>query len=551
MKNQTTSILHRAKTAVRNFAANPASIIAGYWTTFEHPTHAPSATEKYLHCYPGIEDGQLVLIILPAEQDHADTIENADIKICHLRSLPKRLDAGLLLPETSDFESSSGEDSEGWDQVNYYVAQERIGRWINDEQRFRWFNRVGPYQCLVFPSKNLSSGSSYTAYLALSGTDAQLAGDLIVGNSSALNLYDTVQLIPPFGSNVNTHQDHFALYNLAMNPVKAAPHGLIVNSAKDTDCGPPALVATAASACTTLLDNQQGPLVCAFEQGNQLRCTISHDGGIKWGDEFFIASNNVVKKAPALAYTMEHIYCAFIQQYGDSEVLAWSKAHADTPGDWSTPETIGITEPNTNETQTINGVSICIIGVKLFCVYSTDAYQLKTIAIDLSAQTESWESLTAPTTVKAQHPALWFIDSTLFCVFTERSSTKLRFVNSTDEGNTWGSPTYLSSNGTQNSANGSPKLCVKDNTIFCLFESSGGEGQLRLIASHDRGQTWSKNIHVGGTQISRFSPANCANAVNVYSAWLNEDNEIEVCASLDGLSWANPIAITPGDNSST
>ncbi len=531
MKLDTSISVEGAKQAILNFAVNPASILAGYWTTYHYTGNSHNGP---LHCYPGIHEGQPALIILPAEYDKQQKLNNADIKICPLRSLPKP-----LTPPTDT-------DTDDFEEISLEVAQERIDRWINLEQRYNWFNRVGPYQCLVFPTDDLIDGHHYTVYLALSGTDSQLAGDLIMmQNDHALSLYDTVQLIPPFGESEVTQPTDFALFNEALVGTTAAPdtHPDINTPPETTHVspGPPALIAISPDVYIKQTNSQPSTLVCAFEREGDLKYTLSTDGGIKWEKERTIAPKVTLKKAPAMDYTMKHIYCVFISKEGDSEVLAWSRALRNDPKKWSNPRIIKSTQPGIPGcVQTITGVSVCVVGLTLFCMYSTAPNGLHLISINLSSKKAKWHTLNSPETSNqpVQYPALWFINSTLFCAFTGVSDQELLFSRSTNGGKKWSKATPVKSDRVENSATGAPGLCVKNNTIFCLFNSSGKSGQLRIIASFDRGKTWSGNQFIGGIGTTRSSPAVCSSASNVYAAWLNYKGHIEVATSLDGLSWS-------------
>lgn len=168
-----------------------------------------SAQDSFIHVYPGVKDGKLLLFVIDADKDNAQEAKNpeeilAAITVCELDHMPE---LGSEIPTEE--------------------ALERIKSW--KDNRIGWVKKQveteeGIFQAFVIPSSDLQPGQESKVYFALKpNPDGENAfADLIIddmqdnSNDSGLSKYfDLVRPVPPFHIDGPLEKENFYLLEIS------------------------------------------------------------------------------------------------------------------------------------------------------------------------------------------------------------------------------------------------------------------------------------------------------------------------------------------------
>lgn len=134
---------------------------------------------------------------------------------------------------------------------------------------------------------------------------------------------------------------------------------------------------------------------------------------------------------------------------------------------------------------------------------------------------------------------------------------QITYSRSTDGGHTFSTPLALWTNTTPRQ--GAPRLAVAADSVFVTwFENDGAIYRIYLVASSDRGQTWSSRLMLGnGSFPSIAAWSDGSSAPSVYVAWNDPQvpggvSEIFMAASSDGgKTFAAPVSVSSTDGHSS
>jgi hypothetical protein len=508
------SILNRAVNAIRRFQLNPYPFLNGKSAEYTVP---PSLKGENLHCYPGIDEGNPVLVIVSSAKDN-ESIADSDIQIC------------TLTTHDDDIHITHNEGSHHSPfQISVATATQRIERWRNEQQQQNWLQFNEFYQCITFPAEPLSIDATYTIYLSLSGTEAQLAGDLIMLDQTNQQhyAYDTVNLVPPLG---NSSLFDFHLLNQAIQPVPIVTSGQSI--------GAPAIVAFTPAVAPSLTINTHNTVIVAFEQNGNLNYNLSNTGGFSWlENELLIPDTKGALKntAPALVHLMGATYCAFVYNDNNTLHLGVSKLLDGEVHDWNRLDNLTIELGES----LASSVSLCAIGERLFCAYTAENNQtIQIMHANAVNENSKWEHL--PTAkINGTNPDLCCINSMLCCSYTgvETDSNTLQFKGFNLQGeevldtNTI-TTTFLDAPVVEKS---NPQICVRGNVVHCLFTFDVGD-VLGVISSRDLGKTWSAMNVIGASRSNGSNVGLCVSNHKFCSTWV-DDTSLMFCTSINGTTW--------------
>lgn len=545
MAQQTTATkltANEARNAIRRFAYQPSYLLTGEKTSFTF--QGVSTGTDFLHIYPAIHNSVLGLIILAADEDQSTLPEQLDFWPCTLVPGSEAGDPSKASGVANDHAPLSRRSA----SVPPGIVDKRIEQWA--DYRFMWFDQTGPYQCVVFPTRKLTSGTAYSILFSLSGPVWQLAGDLIMEANMATATtvaYNTVQLIPPLGEHQPLKLDSFALFKRAMAPRIILNLSSLPPTITETETG--AIVVSPTLACHVSnpfidvpslpgFDNHtvQPPspnLVCVFVSADaQLYEVVSPDGGDTWSSPVLMHGGGSFG-SPALACSQSTTFCAFTDN--SYRVYLMHRPHG-LPLNWSAPTLIEIAGGVVDAV----GVTLCMTSWILYGMYTDRDDKVHLIEYDTENPVAGWKFSSNQPGIQSSHaPALTFLGSDLYCVFVGNYTGKenqLFFTRETSPGGEWSEPTPIASDLVNNSTAAQPSLTVRNDTLYCAFLSSGGN-QLRIVQSYDRGQNWSVNHFMTNTGSSVSGPALAATPTNLYGVNYRDNDSLVLTTSVNGFTW--------------
>lgn len=161
----------------------------------------PSQGGAFVHFYPGIHEGNFVMLSIAAIYDTPAYANNFQDHV-----YPCTPASGTPSPETQQ------------GGISWQEASERIDLWSVNHQAWINANINSMYNAFIMPQDDGMVGTQHNAFFALKpgSTLPSMVPDLIIEDikNASISYYDTVLIIPPMGPSGPTAAPNFYLLTL-------------------------------------------------------------------------------------------------------------------------------------------------------------------------------------------------------------------------------------------------------------------------------------------------------------------------------------------------
>jgi hypothetical protein len=288
-----------------------------------------------------------------------------------------------------------------------------------------------------------------------------------------------------------------------------------------------------------------------FRDGNtEIYYKRSTDNGMTWGSDTRLTNDEATSKYPVVVINGRNIHVVWGEhRHGNWDV--YYKRSTDNGESWGNDTRLTSEGWNSyRPAVAVNGSNIHVVwmdnrdgNTKIYYKRSTD-------------NGESWGSDTKLTIDEAEsfYPKVVVNGSNIHVVWSDErdGNTEIYYKNSNDNGENWGSDTRLTND---EAASINPVVAVNGRNIHVVMtDNRDGNTEIYYKCSTDNGESWGNDTRLTSDGWSSSRPAVVVNGSNIHVVWSDErDGNTEIYyknSNDNGNNWGSDTRLTNDEVSS-